>query len=189
MIDPVQMAALKQQARPLVDARVRRLEALLAEHEAQEDDDGQTDGHACFDDSPEGERVHRYQSRWSRLLLRTLDAIGDLRNQPTLAGSDPPEKTEAEEHSARAPEPVVAAQQPVEAAAAAPISASEPGPETLPPSALRASGSVAGSIASGPIVKSAKQSHREDGERRAEEHVGSSDGGYPRGGGGKSQVF
>jgi hypothetical protein len=36
---------------------------------------------AAFDDTAEGERLHRYQARWGRSLLRTLAMLGELRRR------------------------------------------------------------------------------------------------------------
>ena len=38
----------------------------------------ESDEEAAFDDSPEGERLHRYQNHWSRMLKRTLDEFDRL---------------------------------------------------------------------------------------------------------------
>jgi hypothetical protein len=39
---------------------------------------------ASFDDTAEGERLHRYQERWGRSLLRTLAKIEELRDRGQL---------------------------------------------------------------------------------------------------------
>ena len=39
---------------------------------------------ASFDDSAEGERLHRYQERWHRSLLRTLAKIEEMRDRGPL---------------------------------------------------------------------------------------------------------
>ena len=64
----------------LATERCTRLNNLLARH-----DEGGSEARsrlayeASFDDSPEGERLHRYQARWGRSLLRTLAALDELR--------------------------------------------------------------------------------------------------------------
>jgi hypothetical protein len=39
---------------------------------------------ALFDDSAEEERLHRYQARWGRSLLRTLAMLGEPRGRGRL---------------------------------------------------------------------------------------------------------
>jgi len=209
-IDSRQVAALKRNLRSVVEGETRRLEALLAEHEVQEDgEDGVIDNEAAFDDSPEGERVHRYQSRWSRLLLRTLDAIGDLRKQSTLEASDPREQAKPAQQSAEAPAPVVVAQELTEEPAvgdmngeagpsphqqaitqsptAQTITPDKPGREICTHLHHEAPGSGSCSPEFQPHQESAKQTHREaapaDLTGWSSEPVRSSDGGRPRGGG------
>ena len=76
---------LKAELRAMVAEQCDRLSGLLEEHEAgQPDDDAESVENAecaAFDDSPEGDRLHRYQAHWSRTLLRTLDAIERLRHR------------------------------------------------------------------------------------------------------------
>lgn len=183
-INPRQLTAFKQQLRSIVDAQTRRLEALLAEHEAEEDgEDGETDDQAAFDDSPEGERLHRYQSYWSRSLLRTLDALEKLRKQRTVNASDPEEGPDTTEDATEAPEPVVGTEVRAEAAAeggmtgvvgplaqrhpisdfptAPPIAQSETGRENRLPLHPDAPGSPACPMESYSQQESAKQSHRQ----------------------------
>ena len=52
-----------------------RLEELEGGKADDEGHDADRADRAAFDDSPEGDRLHRYQAHWSRSLLRTLDAI------------------------------------------------------------------------------------------------------------------
>src|SRR4029078_9210103 len=52
-----------------------RLEKLEGGKADEEGLDADRADRAAFDDSPEGDRLHRYQAHWSRSLLRTLDAI------------------------------------------------------------------------------------------------------------------
>ena len=65
--------------------RCSRLKTLLARHQ-----DNQVEARpglaaeASFDDSAEGERLHRYQERWHRSLLRTLAEIEELRDRGPL---------------------------------------------------------------------------------------------------------
>jgi hypothetical protein len=80
--DPSQdPALLKREFRLILQQQCARLESLLAAHEAEEpaDEPAELTEQAAFDDSAEGERLHRYQFHWSRSLLRTLDAIAKLR--------------------------------------------------------------------------------------------------------------
>jgi hypothetical protein len=77
--DPgLEPAALKREFMVIVKEQCARVENLLAAHEDDEPDDDPAE-QASFDDSAEGERLHRYQNHWSRSLLRTLDAIARLR--------------------------------------------------------------------------------------------------------------
>ena len=65
--------------------RRTRLKTMLARHQ-----DHQVEARpglaaeASLDDTAEGERVHRYQERWQRSLLRTLAEIGELRSRGPL---------------------------------------------------------------------------------------------------------
>ena len=55
---------------------------MLAGHqEGEEESRGRLAFEASFDDSAEGERLHRYQARWGRSLLRTLAALEELRGR------------------------------------------------------------------------------------------------------------
>ena len=69
---------LNEQLWLLVDENYQRLTKLLARREAQEIVEDESDEEAAFDDSPEGERLHRYQNHWSRMLKRTLDEFDRL---------------------------------------------------------------------------------------------------------------
>jgi hypothetical protein len=62
--------------------RSARLRDLLAGYEQNEAEiRAKLAYEAAFDDSAEGERLHRYQARWGRSLMRTLAMIQDLRGQ------------------------------------------------------------------------------------------------------------
>ncbi len=74
-----ELPRLKAEFRTMVAEEYDRLTCRLKELEGGKADD---EGHdadradrAAFDDSLEGDRLHRYQAHWSRSLLRTLDAI------------------------------------------------------------------------------------------------------------------
>jgi hypothetical protein len=207
-IDPQHLAALKQQVRCTGETETRQLEALLAQHTAEEDSD--TDIMAAFDDSPEGERVHRYQSRWSHLLFRTLDALEKHRKEQTVIAGDRREQPEGAENPTEAPEPVVPARDHVNQAVeektdptpgpvaeqqptsdlppAPPITPGEPGPENRPPSLQPSLGSRTCSTKSGSQVKSAKQSHRAEEGRRTEGGRRRTEGGRRRTGDGGKRV-
>ena len=72
----------------VADAGLRaaaRLKTMLARH--QENEVEARPGlaaEASFDDTAEGERLHRYQERWHRSLLRTLAEIEELRDRGPL---------------------------------------------------------------------------------------------------------
>ena len=81
------MALLK-----LAAERCARLKTMLARHQDNEvEARPRLAAEASFDDSAEGERLHRYQERWGRSLLRTLAKIEELR------GRGPLDDEEAEE--------------------------------------------------------------------------------------------
>jgi hypothetical protein len=66
----------------LATERCARLKTMLARHqESEEEARGRLAFEASFDDSAEGERVHRYQERWGRALLKTLGEIHELRER------------------------------------------------------------------------------------------------------------
>jgi hypothetical protein len=77
----------------LVDENYQRLMRLMARCEAKEVVEEESDEEAAFDDSPEGERLHRYQNLWSRMLERTLDAFDRLHErteeEPSAEASAP----------------------------------------------------------------------------------------------------
>ena len=82
---------LKAELQAYVHEHCARLEALLAHHEGS-DPDNPADGPAdcvVFDDTPEGDRLHRYQAHWSRSLLRTLDVLAKLRKASEPEGPEP----------------------------------------------------------------------------------------------------
>ena len=69
----------------LAAERCARLNTMLAGHqEGEEESRGRLAFEASFDDSAEGERLHRYQARWGRSLLRTLAALEELRGRGRL---------------------------------------------------------------------------------------------------------
>jgi hypothetical protein len=89
-------ARLKREFQLILEEQCARLESLLAGHEAEETPEEPADlaERAAFDDSAEGERLHRYQTHWSRTLLRTLDALARLRKsgeqeEPADRGAGP----------------------------------------------------------------------------------------------------
>jgi hypothetical protein len=68
----------------IADGSCARLAGLLAARQAAEASDhdaAELAARASFDDSPEGERLHRYQMAWNRSLLRTLDMIWKLQQE------------------------------------------------------------------------------------------------------------
>ena len=85
---------LKVELRAIVAEQCDRLSGLLEQHEAGQSDDVAESVEnaecAAFDDSPEGDRLHRYQAHWSRSLLRTLDAI---HRQGNRGGDGEPEES------------------------------------------------------------------------------------------------
>lgn len=97
LLDPalpaIDDAALRHELRALAEAERSSLEATAARHEAERAAEAEADevgpAPASFDDTAEGERLHRYQAQWSRSLLRTLDALEKLRRSAIA----PPEQT------------------------------------------------------------------------------------------------
>ena len=79
----------------LAAERCARLRTLLAGYEQSEAEArARLAYEASFDDSAEGERLHRYQARWGRSLLRTLASLEELRGRSeaeTGRGSPPDE--------------------------------------------------------------------------------------------------
>ena len=148
---PELVAALNAELWTVVDEEHQRLSDLLAKLEAEEDIEVESDDEAAFDDSPEGERLHRYQTTWSRALRRTLDDIARQREQADLNG--------AEESSTRGPCPCSRlAGQPIEE------KASPREPESVREDAVGAHQAGARSPESRPQdgnANSAKRSHRE----------------------------
>jgi hypothetical protein len=66
----------------LAAERCGRLRTLIAGYEPSEAEArARLAFEASFDDSAEGERVHRYQARWGRALLKTLGEIHELRER------------------------------------------------------------------------------------------------------------
>jgi hypothetical protein len=65
----------------LAAGRCARLGALLGRREQEEAElRAKLAIEAAFDDTAEGERLHRYQARWGRALLRTLAMVQQLRD-------------------------------------------------------------------------------------------------------------
>ena len=84
---PFDLAEVNRQLRTIAEEECARIRPLLARHEDEERDNrDDLPRRVSFDDSAEGERVHRYQTHWSRMLLRTL---AELRNHraPGARGS------------------------------------------------------------------------------------------------------
>jgi hypothetical protein len=69
----------------LASERCARLKTMLARHQANDvEARPRLAAEASFDDTAEGERLHRYQERWGRSLLRTLAALEELRRRGRL---------------------------------------------------------------------------------------------------------
>ena len=78
-------AAVAVELLKLATERRARLKTMLARHQDNEDEARpRLAAEASFDDTAEGERVHRYQERWGRSLLRTLAKIEELRDRGQL---------------------------------------------------------------------------------------------------------
>jgi hypothetical protein len=79
VLEPFHDAPPRRELLAIVAAEQERLRALLAHREAEVPDQSAEDAaRASFDDSPEGERLHRYQNECSRALLQTLGGIRKL---------------------------------------------------------------------------------------------------------------
>jgi hypothetical protein len=79
----------------LATERRARLKTMLARHqEGEEEARPRLAAEASFDDSAEGERVHRYQERWGRALLKTLGEIHLLRErgEAVVGPESPPDE-------------------------------------------------------------------------------------------------
>ena len=91
----------KAALRAIIDEECTRLSELVARFEAEADEtddehEGDEQDQLAFDDSPEGDRLHRYQAHWSRSLLRTIEAIARLKKrgdggEPGDGGGEPDE--------------------------------------------------------------------------------------------------
>jgi hypothetical protein len=82
---PKDPAAARATLRAIVEKATIRLEAKLEVHEAQAALEAtEAVDRLSFDDSPEGERLRRFQLASQRALLRTLDALGKLRRSEPL---------------------------------------------------------------------------------------------------------
>jgi hypothetical protein len=69
----------------LATERRTRLKTMIVRHQDNEvEARPRLAAEASFDDTAEGERVHRYQERWGRSLLRTLAKIEELRDRGQL---------------------------------------------------------------------------------------------------------
>ena len=80
---PFDLAEVNGEFRAIAEEQCARLRPLLARHEEEERDNrDDLPRRVSFDDSAEGERVHRYQAHWSRTLLRTLAELRDHRGLP-----------------------------------------------------------------------------------------------------------
>ena len=80
---PFDLAAVNGEFRAIAEEECARLRPLLARHEEEERDNrDDLPRRVSFDDSAEGERVHRYQAHWSRTLLRTLAELRNHRELP-----------------------------------------------------------------------------------------------------------
>ena len=84
-LDKPYWAAVGLKLLTLASERRARLKTMLARHqENQVEARPGLAAEASFDDTAEGERVHRYQERWHRSLLRTLAEIEELRDRGPL---------------------------------------------------------------------------------------------------------
>lgn len=84
-LDKPYWAAVGVELLKLATERRARLKTMLARHQDNEDEARpRLAAEASFDDTAEGERVHRYQERWGRSLLRTLAKIEELRDRGQL---------------------------------------------------------------------------------------------------------
>ena len=82
-------AAVSAALGTLAAARCARLKTKLARHEGGEVEAlARLAYEASFDDSAEGERLHRYQARWGRSLLRTLAVLEELRGHGSPADEE-----------------------------------------------------------------------------------------------------
>ena len=80
---PFDLVEVNGEFRAIAEEQCARLGPLLARHEDEERDNrADLPRRLSFDDSAEGEHVHRYQTHWSRTLLRTLAELKDHRGLP-----------------------------------------------------------------------------------------------------------
>ena len=80
---PFDLAEVNGEFRAIAEEECARIRPLLARHEEEERDNrDDLPRRVSFDDSAEGERVHRYQAHWSRTLLRTLAELRNHRELP-----------------------------------------------------------------------------------------------------------
>ena len=113
---PFDLAEVNGEFRAIAEEECARLRPLLARHEEEERDNrDDLPRRVSFDDSAEGERVHRYQTHWSRSLLRTLAALRNHREDeagadPEPGPSPPSPALELPTREAEAPEPPPVAQ-------------------------------------------------------------------------------
>jgi hypothetical protein len=79
---PRNKAAARATLRAIVEKAVTRLETLREVHQAHEALEAATAmDRLCFDASPEGEQLRRYQLAGQRALLRTVDSLLKLRRE------------------------------------------------------------------------------------------------------------
>jgi hypothetical protein len=96
---PKDPAAARAMLRAIVEQAVIRLEAKLEVHQARAAiEAAEAVDRLSFDESPEGERLRRFQLAGQRALLRTLDSLLKLRRQepPRQTGDDPAEPAVSE---------------------------------------------------------------------------------------------
>ena len=94
--DPKRLARVYAEAWPRVNRTYQRLTGLLNERERNEANRADHAALAGFDHSAEGERVHRFQDRWSRALGRTLSDIQKVRKLEARDAADETKPTAAE---------------------------------------------------------------------------------------------
>ena len=126
---------MNRQLRTIAEEECARIRPLLARHEEEERDNrADLPRRVSFDDSAEGERVHRYQAHWSRMLFRTLAELRNHREPEARpdadAGAVPPSpsvdlpaperEAAVPSFSGSSPQPVLEVPHPVEAPAAPP---------------------------------------------------------------------
>ncbi len=87
---PADEPAARAVLRAVVDARIERLEQIVAEfQEIAEAEDAERADQAAFDPSPSFERHRRHQAALGRELLRTIDSLRRLRKESSIAHDSP----------------------------------------------------------------------------------------------------